>query len=111
MTPVDAMSTSSSPHPRRAATARTTAVASARPSAPVATLAFFDTTTTACAAPPATWARLRVTLGPAKRLRVKSPAAATGRSAAITTKSSVSSLTPTLATYDPKPAGHGVAGR
>ena len=48
--------------------------------------------------PIARCSRLTVTDGPANRLSVKTPAAATGRSAATTTKSSVVSFTPTLAT-------------
>ena len=64
--------------PRRAATASTSASASASPSGPLATLAFFDTTTIARARPSARLRRLIVTLGPVKRLRVKTPAAGTG---------------------------------
>src|SRR4051794_36908631 len=99
MTPVDATSTSPGSHPSRPATASASASASAGPSGPLATLAFFDTTTTARADPDARLRRLIVTLGPANRLSVNTPAAGTGpEDAAITTKSSVSSLTPMLAT-------------
>ena len=80
-------------------------MASAWPCGPVATLAFFEITTTAWACPSAIWERLSVTLGPAKRLRVNTPATGTGRSAAITTKSSVSSFTPMLATWLRNPCG------
>ena len=99
------MSTSSAEQPRRSATAATSASASAVPAGPLATLAFLATTTTARARPSRRCSRLIVTLGPVKRLRVKTPAAGTGVAAAMTTKSSVSSLTPTLATWQPKPAG------
>ena len=79
---------------------------------PVATLAFFDTTTIACARPSCRCSRLIVTLGPTNRLRVNIPAAATGPSvAAITRRSSVLSLTPTLATWQPNPAGRVVMRR
>ena len=61
--------------------------------------------TIAWAVPAARLRRLMVTLGPTKRLRVKTPAAGTGRAAAMTTKSSVVSLTPMLATWQPNPAG------
>ena len=48
--------------------------------------------------PSETFQRLSRTLGPEKRLFVKTAAAVHGRSAAITTKSSESSLMPTFAT-------------
>ena len=84
--------------PRRSAIVDATSSASSIPCRPVATLAFFEMTTTACATPSATLARLSVTLGPANRLLVNSPAVGTGRSAAMTTRSSVSSLIPMFAT-------------
>ena len=98
MTPVDATSTSATRHPRRSATAVVTARLSSSPAGPLATLALRDTTTIAWAVESARLARLAVTHGAANRLRVNTPAAATGRSAAMTTKSSCSSLTPRLAT-------------
>ena len=75
----------------------------------MATLAFLETTTTARAEPSATLRRLTTTLGPANELRVNTPAAAHGPSAATTVKSSVSSLMPTLATHGVEPAGEGDA--
>jgi hypothetical protein len=65
---------------------------------PVATFAFFEMTTYARSCPSETFQRLSTTLGPEKRLFVNTAAAAHGRSAAMTTKSSVSSLMPTFAT-------------
>ena len=98
ITPVEAMSTSDGEQPSAAATPPTTVFALERPSAPVATLAFLEMTTIACAERSARWARLTTTLGPANRDFVNTPAAAHGRSAVTTTKSSVSSLMPMLAT-------------
>ncbi len=108
MTPVDAMSTSSGRQPRRAATVSTTDAFAASPAGPLATLAFLDTTTTAWARPSPRLRRLVITLGPAKRLRVNSPAAGTGDAAASTTKSSVASFTPMLPTRAAKPDGSAV---
>ena len=108
ITPVEAISTSSSSHPNTAATPATTSRAFASPTGPVATLAFFEMTTTARAAPSATFARLTTTLGPENRDRVNTPAAGQARSAATITKSSVSSLMPTLVTWQLKPRGSGV---
>ncbi len=98
MTPVDAMSTSVGEQPNAAATPATTSCASARPCAPVATLAFLEMTTIARAVPCATWRRLTSTLGPANELCVNTPAAAQGTSLATMVKSSVVSFTPMLAT-------------
>ena len=61
----------------------------------------------ACSEPSAACARDTSTLGPAKRDRVKTAAAVHGRSDATTTKSSVSSLIPMLATWAWKPRGSG----
>ena len=105
ITPVDVTTTSSAAHPSRSATVRATSSASSSPSWPVATLAFFEITTTARASPLATCRRDSVTLGPAKRLFVNNAATGTGRSAAITTRSSVSSFTPMFATCARKPSG------
>jgi hypothetical protein len=108
MTPVEVMTTSVGSHPSRAATRCAISTASEWPPGPVATLAFFEITTTACACPSAICARLRVTLGPANRLLVNTPATGTACPAVITTKSSVSSFTPMLATWLWKPSGRRV---
>ena len=110
MTPVDATSTSPGSQPSAAATPAASSVASRAPCGPVATLAFFDTTTMARRRPSATFARLRVTLGPTKRLRVNTAAAGPVRSAASTRKSSVSSLMPMPSTWAEKPWGSAVIG-
>jgi hypothetical protein len=80
-------------------------MASAKPCAPLATLAFFEMTTIARAFLSARCLRLTVTLGPAKRLWVKTPAAAHVESVTTNVKSSVESFTPMLATYERNPAG------
>jgi hypothetical protein len=107
ITPVDAIEHVVVASPSRAATPAATSSALARPSSPVATLAFFEMTTTACARWSATCRRLTSTLGPAKLLRVNRPAALHGWSATTTTKSLVSSLMPMLATWLRKPRGRG----
>ena len=107
MTPVEVTSTSSAAQPTATATPTASSSALANPSAPVATFAFFDTTTSACSEPSATWRRDTSTLGPAKRDLVKTALAVQGVSAATTTKSSVSSLIPMLATWAWKPRGRG----
>src|SRR4029077_5748876 len=73
MTPVEAMSTAEGAQPGRWATPAVTSRALARPSAPVATLAFLEMTTTACALGVDRCSRLTITLGPAKLLVVKTP--------------------------------------
>ena len=98
ITPVEAISTSLESQPTAAATPATTSRALARPSSPVATLAFLEITTTACAVGDDRFSRLTITLGPAKLLVVNTPAATLGESLATTTKSSVVSLMPMLAT-------------
>ena len=105
---MDEISTSSGGTTSAVATPRTIASLSASPCAPVATLAFFETVTMARAWWSATLRRLTCTDAPAKRLWVKRPAAAQGASDAITEKSSVVSLMPTLATWVRKPSGVGV---
>ena len=105
MTPVEAISTSVGRAPSALATPAASSAASSRPGMPLATLAFFATTAKARSRPPATCSRLMVTLGPANRERVNTAAAGQGASAAITTKSSVSSLIPMLATWHRKPRG------
>ena len=87
------------------ATPATTSRALARPSSPVATLAFLEITTTACAVGVARCSRLTITLGPEKLLVVNTPTDGHGESVATTTKSLVASLMPTLATYAWKPPG------
>ncbi len=107
MTPVEATRTSDGATPSAPATPAASSSALARPVAPVATFAFFDTTATARAEPSATLRRDTSTLGPVKRDRVNTAAAVHGRSDATTTKSSVSSLIPTFATWAAKPWGSG----
>ena len=110
ITPVEATNTSIGSHPSRAAMPSTRVLASSKPAGPFATLAFFETITIARACRFSRCCRLSTTLGPANLLRVNTPAAGTGRSAEITTKSSVSSLMPTLATWQRKPGGRLVTG-
>ena len=98
MTPVDAMRTSLASAPSAAATPSASSRASASPAAPLATFAFLEITAKARSRWSATCSRLIVTLGPENRERVNTAAAGHGSSAAITTKSSVSSLIPMLAT-------------
>ena len=98
ITPVEAIRISLSLQPMARATPATTSRALFMPSSPVATLAFFEITTTPRALPSATCSRLTRTLGPAKRLCVKRPAAAHDSSATTRVKSSVVSLMPTFVT-------------
>ena len=105
MTPVDAIKTCFASQPILAATPMTTSRALLMPSAPVATFAFFEITTIARAVRSAIFSRLTTTLGPAKRLWVKTPAAAQILSATTSVKSLVASFIPMLATYAPKPCG------
>ena len=98
ITPVEAISTSPAVQPSAVATPATTSRALARPTSPVATLAFLEITTTACAVGDDRCSRLTRTLGPAKLLVVNTPTVGHGESVATTTKSSVESLIPTLAT-------------
>ena len=72
--------------------------ASATPAGPLATLAFFDTTTSPRERPAATVARLSPMLGPANRLRVNTPATAAGVVSTIK-RSRVSSLMPAVPTW------------
>ena len=108
MTPVDAINTSCGSQPSFLATPCTTSRALARPCSPVATLAFFEMTTTARAEWLAMCLRETTTLGPANRLCVKTPAAATTVSAATTVKSSLVSLIPMLVTKLVNPWGSAV---
>ena len=71
----------------------------------MATLAFLEITTAACNMPAAAWRRDSVTEGPAKRDCVNNAADVQGRLDVTTTKSSVSSLIPILATCAVKPVG------
>ena len=105
ITPVDATTMSSVSTPTRSATRSCSSTASRSPTAPLATLAFLETTTTPLARPEATASRLSVTDGPAKRDLVKTPATEHSTSGAITQKSSESSLTPALATWTRNPCG------
>ena len=68
MTPVEAMSTWSLVSPSADATDEVTSSAWRIPSSPVATFAFFEITTTACADRLATLRREITTLGPANLL-------------------------------------------
>ena len=92
------MSTSSGSQPNADETPATTSRALLMPISPVATLAFFEMTTTALAVWLAICSRLTTTLGPAKRLCVNMPAAEHTVSAATSVKSSVRSLMPMFAT-------------
>ena len=105
ITPVEAMSTSVGSQASAVATPATTSRALLIPSAPVATLAFFEITTTARAERLAMCSRLTSTLGPANRLCVKTPAAAHVVSAMTSVKSSVESLMPTFAMWVRNPCG------
>ena len=98
ITPVEAISTSCVSHPNADETPATTSRALLIPMSPVATLAFFEMTTTALAAWLAMCSRLTTTLGPAKRLCVNIPAAEHTVSATTSVKSSVRSLMPMFAT-------------
>ena len=108
MTPVEAMSTWSLVSPSADATDEVTSSACRIPSSPVATLAFFEITTTACADKSATLRREITTLGPANLLCVNTPAAEHGLSAMTTVKSFVESFTPTLVTKEETPRGRAV---
>ena len=108
MTPVEAMSTWSLERPSADATDDVTSSAWRIPSSPVATFAFFEITTTACADRLATLRREITTLGPANLLCVNTPAAEHGPSAMTTVKSFVVSFTPTLVTKEEKPRGRAV---
>ena len=105
MTPVEAINTSFAWQPRAEATPATTSRALAMPVAPVATLAFFEMTTTPRARPPRRCSRETTTLGPAKRLWVNTPAALHVESAATRVKSSDESLMPMLVTCAVNPRG------
>src|SRR5579875_1047383 len=80
MTPVEATSCSLGGTPAAAAARSDSSAASRRPASPVATLALPATTTMARAVPAAARGRDSSTLGPEKRLRVKTPALVHGPS-------------------------------
>ena len=106
MTPVEASSSSSGRTPVEAAARSSSSRASARPSAPVATLAFLATTTMPRARRDAAFSRLSTTLGPAKRLRVKTAEeAGWGPSVTTTETSSPRSRSPAAPVWARKPAG------
>ena len=108
MTPVDAMRTSDGLMPNFVATDSVTSSACASPTGPLATFAFFEITTMARAWP-VLWRRDTSTDGPANRLLVNTPADVEPALARTTVKSLLSSLTPTLATYDVNPWGREIA--
>ena len=110
ITPVEATTTSVDPQPTTSATSRANSSACAAPTAPVATLAFLEITTTARALPPARWARLSVTLGPEKRLRVNTPAVVVPGGADRIITSLLSSLIPMLPLCNPNPSGKSTSG-
>ena len=108
MTPVEAMRTSLLFSPSAEATDDVTSSAWRIPSSPVATLAFFEITTTARADRSATLRREITTLGPANLLWVNTPAVEHGPSAITTVKSFDESFTPTLVTKEENPRGRAV---
>ena len=110
ITPVEATITSVASQPTAPAVSRASSPAWAAPTAPVATLAFLEITTTARALPPTRWARLSVTLGPEKRLRVNTPAAVVPCVAHRIITSLLPSLIPMLPLCNPNPSGKSTSG-
>ncbi len=80
MTPVEAMKISSRPAPIALAAASATSATALAPAAPVNALALPELTISARALPPRRWARHQSTGAEGHLERVKTPAAAAGRS-------------------------------